>query len=342
MLFETFLGQHPKNFFKMILIFSNRFDQSTNNVMDWLNFMGQKTLRINGDEDRYSFHHLDPSGIYFKSNNNGRLFNLEEAKSCWWRRQGIYTSKMVNMPNVLLDNELKPFMLSGNQWLNLEASRLRDYIYFRLYKKIPINLGKPSFDFNRLEILELAKQCGLDIPKFAIVRNMNEINEYCKLWGNCVSKAISNGLYNEINHKRFYTYTELIEKDDLAEDINIFPSLISECVEKAYEVRSFYLNGHFFSMSIFSQKDELTKIDFRKYANNRNEPFNLPDEVKMKTRKLFEMIGINTGSIDYMVNLKGNFIFLEINPVGQYGMTDYPCNYGIDYKIAKYLCGDGN
>lgn len=310
--------------------------------MDWLNYMGQEVVRINGDENRYSFQYLDSTGIYYKASQNGKIINLEDADSCWWRRQGIYVSTMTAANHTQIGDDLNPFMAPGNQWLSLEATRLREYIYSRLYKRISINLGRPSFDFNRLEILEMAKQCGLSIPKFAVVTNMNDVYHYCNLWGHCVSKAISNGLYNEVNHKRFYTYTELIEPGDIASDVNIFPSLISECIDKAYEIRSFYLDGEFFSMSIFSQSDELTKIDFRKYANNRNEPFDLPTDIKNRTKKLFEMIGINNGSIDYMVTTTGDFIFLEINPVGQYGMTDYPCNFELDYRIANYLTNGRN
>lgn len=273
---------------------------------------------------------------------SGEIINIENASSCWWRRQGIYVSNMAGGSLVQIDKDLAAFMKPGNKWLTLEATRLREYIYYRLYKKIPVNLGKPSFDFNRLEILEMARQCGLQVPRFAVVTNMNDVYHYCNLWGRCVSKAISNGLYNEVNYKRFYTYTELINPEDLEPNVNIFPSLISECVEKAYEIRSFYLAGDFYSMSIFSQSDELTKIDFRKYANNRNEPFELPAIIKNKTRKLFQMIGINTGSIDYMVTNTGDYVFLEINPVGQYGMTDYPCNFELDYRIANYLTNGRN
>ena len=324
----------------MVLIFSNIFDQSTNNVMDWLNYMKIPTIRINGGDDRYIFDHIDTSGIYFYDLCKSTIVNIELAKSCWWRRQGLFTNRLsTTQPCVTkkADVDLTPFMLPHNKWLNLEAVRLREYIYTRLYKSIPVNLGKPLFDFNRLEVLMMAQKCGLKIPRFAIVRNSNEIKRYCKTWGTCVSKAISNGLYDEHGGRRYYTYTELITSDDLEDGINLFPSLICENIIKSFEIRSFYLNGSFYSMAIFSQTDELTKIDYRKYANNRNEPFLLPEDVKRKTKRLFKNIDINTGSIDYMVDQKGDYYFLEINPVCQYGMTDFPCNYELDCKIANYL-----
>lgn len=64
----------------MVLIFSNRFDQSTNNVMDWLNYMGQEVVRINGDENRYSFQHIDSTGIYYKASKTGEIININDAR----------------------------------------------------------------------------------------------------------------------------------------------------------------------------------------------------------------------------------------------------------------------
>lgn len=38
-----------------------------------------------------------------------------------------------------------------------------------------------------------------------------------------------------------------------------------------------------------------------------------------------------------VVDEKGDYYFLEVNPVGQYGMVEFPCNYKLNEKIAKYL-----
>ena len=44
-----------------------------------------------------------------------------------------------------------------------------------------------------------------------------------------------------------------------------------------------------------------------------------------------------TGSIDLLLDTENNYYFLEINPVGQFGMVSIPCNYNIEKKIAEYL-----
>lgn len=49
------------------------------------------------------------------------------------------------------------------------------------------------------------------------------------------------------------------------------------------------------------------------------------------------IISLETGSIDLILTKDGLFIFLEVNPVGQFGMTSYPCNYYLEKLIAMEL-----
>lgn len=325
----------------MILIFSRKFEQSTDEVINWLHYKGADVLRINTEEDTYSFDSITSDGIYFKNKYSNELVNLLQADVCWWRRTGIGYPHFCPSSSPIQEKEgldLSSFTQKGNRKFYDEYRRLREYIYYKVYTKCKINLGKPLFDLNRLVTLEIAKASGLDIPPFEIITNSMQLARSKQTLGNAVSKAISNGIYDESNGYRFYTYTELIDEELYqAENLHFFPSLVTQMVEKEYEIRSFYIDGKFYSMAIFSQSNEQTKIDFRKYADNRKEPYQLPAEIEEKTRTVFRALELNTGSIDYIVDKKGRHLFLEINPVGQYGMTSFPCNYNLSEIIANYL-----
>ena len=69
----------------------------------------------------------------------------------------------------------------------------------------------------------------------------------------------------------------------------------------------------------------------------QNFPFKLPDDIEEKLDKLYKKLDLNTGSADFIVDKEGNYVFLEINPVGQFQMTSLPCNYNLEQKIANYL-----
>ena len=51
---------------------------------------------------------------------------------------------------------------------------------------------------------------------------------------------------------------------------------------------------------------------------------------------------LDTGSIDMIVTLDGEYVFLEINPIGQFGMVSYHCNYHLEKRIAEYIIAKRN
>lgn len=220
-----------------------------------------------------------------------------------------------------------------------EFISLKEYIFNSLYRTTEINLGKPLFNLNRLLVLDIARRNNLKIPDYEVVINGKQLLATKQSLGTSVTKAISNGVQWESENYRFYTYTELIEDSFYEKSVNatFFPSLVTRLIEKELEIRTFYIDGSFFSMAIFSQSDRKTSIDFRKYTNNRNEPYKLPTYIEEKLKSIFAELELNCGSADLILDKRGNYIFLEINPVGQYAMTSLPCNYNLDKKIANYL-----
>ena len=44
-----------------------------------------------------------------------------------------------------------------------------------------------------------------------------------------------------------------------------------------------------------------------------------------------------SGSIDYVLDAQNNLIFLEINPIGQFGFISNKCNLYIPKSIAEYF-----
>jgi len=119
-----------------------------------------------------------------------------------------------------------------------------------------------------------------------------------------------------------------------------YPSLFQEKIEKEYEVRSFYIDGRFYSMAIFSQNDKQTKDDFRKYNfqnMNRMVPYQLDKKTELNLHKVYSMLNLDTGSADFIKGKDGKYYFLEINPTGQFGFVSFYCNYNLEKIVAKHL-----
>ena len=103
------------------------------------------------------------------------------------------------------------------------------------------------------------------------------------------------------------------------------------------------MRTQFFPMAIFSQKDKKTQLDYRNYNQekpNRNIPYILPNKIQDKLQLLMDKLGLDSGSIDMIVTPEGEYVFLEVNPTGQFGWVSVNCNYYLEEKIANYLQGE--
>jgi D-alanine-D-alanine ligase-like ATP-grasp enzyme len=69
-------------------------------------------------------------------------------------------------------------------------------------------------------------------------------------------------------------------------------------------------------------------------------PITLPADVEEKLDRLFRALDLNTGSVDMIVDEEGEFVFLEINPTGQYSYVSKICNFDIDRLIAEWLIAE--
>lgn len=332
----------------MILIFSIPYDYATNEVVKRLKHLGQEVVRINRNEGIFKFRKITEKEILFENTKLKKTYNLLDAKGCWWRRTGISRDNFSCNKKELelkLDNLNLESLFKGEfNTLSMESKSLIDYIHTKIYCNCQINIGSPTtFELNKLQVLDLASKYGFKTPRYEIISNLNQIKHNGFSTDKFVTKAICEGIFNIIGIHQFTSYTESYQlKDFVGSEIctEIFPSLIMEQIEKKIEVRSFFLNGIFYSMAIFSQTNEQTKVDFRKYDEikpNKCEAFQLPKKTEEKLRKMFKELNLNCGSIDLILDNNDNYVFLEINPIGQYNMTSEPCNYNLDGIIANYL-----
>ncbi|MGH9762966.1 MAG: hypothetical protein ACREAC_19250, partial [Blastocatellia bacterium] len=69
----------------------------------------------------------------------------------------------------------------------------------------------------------------------------------------------------------------------------------------------------------------------------RTVPYRLSCDLESRLAALMKAVNLDTGSIDMVRTVDGRFVFLEVNPVGQFGMVSQPCNYYLERKLAKAL-----
>lgn len=329
----------------MILIQSQNFEIATNHVIDWLIVAGEKYIKFQNEDETFKFLSatLDHMGnVDFLIKLDGVDIRLNEIKGYWHRRGGtplklVESRKLPFFKKTLGKSNFRQALVN----LNEERKHFSAFINFIL-TKTPIKIGNPNNStLNKLVVLYHASRLGIKVSQTIVTTSRNELSKYYRENGDLITKSISDNLHTDSPIDAFMFYTEKITN----ESVNGLPpdfyySLFQKKVEKKYEIRSFYLHGKFYSMAIFSQNDEQTEVDFRKYNHdkpNRMIPFKLPNEIEGKLTKLMDLLSLDSGSIDIIMSTTNEFYFLEINPVGQFGMVSLPCNYFIERDVANYL-----
>jgi ATP-GRASP peptide maturase of grasp-with-spasm system len=231
-----------------------------------------------------------------------------------------------------------------NDRLKQEDRRLREHFHHVLRNRCAVLGSADGSSPNKLVVLELARELGLRTPPFRVTTSRQYTQVLLDSGASYVSKAMSDGLYAfDVKESRagYFTYTELLESSSLEGlDERIAPSFFQQYIEKTLELRVFFLDKTFRTVGIVSQTDEQTRVDYRKYnlaKPNRMIPFQLPREIEDKLSLLADRLGLNTGSIDLILDEAGEFYFLEVNPVGQFGPLSADCNLSIERLIAERL-----
>lgn len=315
-----------------VVIFSEMNDHSTNHVMKWIIRQNTEVQRLNFDDPNLKVLSITHNGCKVQTT-YGKVW-FDKKSVVWFRRASYYS---VYHHDKSLDRR-KDYDKIFNFLEKREA-------YQSSLKWVLENCQcfcNPIFDdnLNKIEALERAQKTGLKVPKYIVSSDIQEVLTFFSPLDTIAIKNFTPYRYQEgssifQNYTKKVTYKELENSDE--ELVNL---ILQEYIEKKYELRIFFFKDSFFPMAIFSQQDNQTKIDFREYNSakpNRTVPIQIPDTLELKLKELAKALGLESGSFDIIVSPSNDFYFLEVNPVGQFGMVSHPCNYNIEKFIASQL-----
>lgn len=324
----------------MASIFSYDFDLSTSNVIDWLLYEEEHFSRLNtNDTGKINNLYLNVNDAKFLFTDlDNKKYELDDfAGSLWYRRGSL------DLNNYILKIKDKEIESNISTFLDREKRNLEEYFAYIIVSNCKWVLNKPEdYNINKLIVLNRALKLGINIPETIITTTKNDLSNFLIKHNasGIITKPISDILQVAYKGEICKALTQVIDAEFIKKLPDFFfPSLFQKKIEKIFEVRAFFLNNKFYSMAIFSQQNPETTIDFRNYSSespNRTVPYKLNKQLENKLKKLMKEMNLNSGSIDLIVS-KDTIYFLEINPVGQYGMVSFPCNYYLDKVIANAL-----
>ncbi|UOU97263.1 grasp-with-spasm system ATP-grasp peptide maturase [Chryseobacterium daecheongense] len=336
----------------MFFVQTNTNDKSTNDVLDWIFYFDRKAfiLRLNNEVAIKSF-------SYTISNKNKEEFLLQSVNDeiitdsyrQFWYRRGRFTFSAPQFTTQKL-----PIALC--QKINNNLNKEQEYIHNVLNGLLSDNTKKTINTFqqnftNKIKNLKFAVESGLQVPDSLVTNNFSRLLHFSSQYKSIITKDIEMDeikISYDLNYKfiigarvQMLTHQDILEtKEKYQKELTTRYAFYQQYIEKKYELRIFYLKGKFYTMAIFSQANEKTKIDFRNYdmeRPNRCIPYQLPKEIEDKLDLFMQSIDMNCGSIDMIYTPEGEYVFLEVNPIGQFQWVSRNCNYDIERQIALDL-----
>jgi hypothetical protein len=198
-------------------------------------------------------------------------------------------------------------MTAGAFWVNSMAGR---------------RLGE-----SKLAQLALAKDVGLTVPRTLISNDPSRLRRFLADVPATVCKALLGAGWADGEGRILGTYTSSLCAEDLPSDaaLQACPVILQEKIDKQYEVRLTVMGRTCIGARLNSSSIPGAEEDWRvaELGKLRIESIEVPEVVRQKCFALMDALGIIFGAFDFIVTNEGNYIFLEVNQMGQFLWVEY-------------------
>lgn len=314
---------------KTILILADKFDTHADRVQVKISKHDMTSFRLNLDVESLKKTIITAKGNTWHIHNGCGEISSHEIHGVFLRR--AFVELMLDE----YDNADVGFKIWRGEWNKVLLA-----LHTALKNKIWINsLRNAQIAENKFYQYNIATECGLDIPKQIVSNNVNHLRSFIEENGKSVVKTLAQEFYKDHDGIFKGLYVNQIDVDSL----NTFgdkenPITLQKYYDKLYEVRYTVVGDEHFVCRIESQRSLIANVDWRRYdiANTPHITMTPPDAIKAKVSHLMKMLGLSYGAMDFIVTIENNWIFLEVNPLGQWLWIEDLTGLDISGGIAKF------
>jgi hypothetical protein len=294
----------------MLLILTSKTDLTADFLIVELIRRRAPFFRVNTEDlaEADFYFELDGAGITKQIAIGPRVLNLVNVTAVWYRRaiHPVLTTLMPSAERIFVTGELRHAAIGlllnpGIIWVN------------------PID--KVSIAEHKLYQLQVARKLGFSVPRTVVSRDPQTLNRFiCGNVEGTICKPIFHGLFRDQHHS-YSVYTRRVESsvpDDAS--VRICPVLLQEEIPRLADVRATFIGDKTFVVDITG---EAGLVDWRdpntptKYAVSH-----LPASVEAMCRAMLQNLGLIYGAFDFIKTDRGEFIFLEVNPTGEWAWLE--------------------
>jgi len=248
----------------------------------------------------------------------GEQIDLCAAEAIWHRR--IATPRV---PACATDNE-RGFALA--QW---------NALLLGILEAIPVRMiNSPLADrfLEKAYQLAVARRLGLRIPRTTITSRAADVQAFATQEGSVVHKPITGSNVRMLATRR-YDDASIAALDSLA----LAPEIFQEAVCGGRELRITVIGSRIFAAE-FRPGDNI--VDGRTDLETSYRAHQLPASVEAQLHAVMESFGLVYATIDMKLTDAGDYVFLELNPQGQFLYIELLTGLPMASAVAELLAGE--
>ena len=189
---------------------------------------------------------------------------------------------------------------------------------------------------NKTRQLAIAQSAGLAIPPTLITADPHAVKRFFHEHGGDIVTKLQNSLGHSMKGGGGFPTRRLRPSDlDMLDGLRHCPMMFQRFVPKAKELRIAWVDGSAF---VGALDGAACGVDWRYEAVDAKwEPYELPEAVHARLAVLMQRLGLRQGAIDLIVTPNGDYVFLEVNPHGEWGMLERDLGLPIGDAITQAL-----
>ncbi|MEV5448318.1 hypothetical protein AB0N23_38340, partial [Streptomyces sp. NPDC052644] len=256
----------------------------------------------------------------------GGTVDLDAVTAVWFRRPGVPVAPPhLGEPHAgFVVQESRQFV--GDVWETLDVPALP--------AARPVVLRAQQ----KVRQLQLALRLGFDVPATAVGNDPRDVLDlFTHTGGRKITKQV--GLTSLLDE--LMRFTEPVTHRDVGhvDGVRHCPLIAQERVPKRVELRVTVVGDRVFTAAIDSQRSNHARHDWRR-QDDRNTPlsrYDLPDDVAARCKALTRALGLRYSALDLIVTPDGRYVYIEINPTGQYLWVEEETGLPITAAVVDLL-----
>lgn len=298
---------------KKVLIITSKNDEHADYIIMKMNERGlaERVIRLNTEDFLNNIlYTFDGNGFYIDLYDSKRNFHSSEICTVWYRRP-------INSKILCEDPGVQKF-ISGQieQFLNGLYYILGDGVLW--INDIKNNLSAK----NKLYQLYIANKVGFKTPNVIISNNKEKVRSFIYDNKTICNKSLTVPYYEFQGEEHPYM-TRIIHREDIEknlESISVCPTMFQEYIEKKYDIRVVVFGDNIFAFAIYSQENELSKVDVRGLSPLmvKHQYIELPEDINERIKQFMKKQNLYFSSIDLILAKDNEYYFIENNCNGQW------------------------